>query len=74
MLKGDRPMNIENVIRLSLVCLSYIVLIFGLASIMLKRVIWVKSFSNKILLYFIAGNFYVMNIVFYCCSLDARLE
>lgn len=64
MLKGDRPMNIENVIRLSLVCLSYIVLIFGLASIMLKRIIWVKGFSNKILLYFIAGNFYVINIVF----------
>lgn len=57
-------MNIENVIRLSLVCLSYIILIFGLASIMLKRVVWVKSVSNKILLYFIAGNFYVINIVF----------
>ncbi|MFZ7120109.1 MAG: hypothetical protein ACOWWH_04075 [Eubacteriaceae bacterium] len=55
---------IDNIIQLSLVSLSYIVIIFGLAFVMLRGIVVVKTFFDNVLLYFIVGNFYVMNAIF----------
>ncbi|MGB8452023.1 MAG: hypothetical protein WCD89_06795 [Anaerocolumna sp.] len=57
-------MLIEKLIRLFLTSLSYIILIFGLAYIMLKPLTWIKTISDKVLLYFVTGNFYVINIIY----------
>ena len=57
-------MNLDNLIRLVLVSASYLILVFGLGYIMLHYKQKKLSFSDRILSYFVTGNFYIMNIVY----------
>ena len=57
-------MYFENVLRLVLVSSSYIILIFGLGSLMMKPLAKKRDMSERFLIYFISGNFYIINIVY----------
>lgn len=57
-------MNMDNFIRLGLVSASYIILVFGLGYIMLHYKQKHLSYSDRILSYFVSGNFYIMNVIY----------
>lgn len=61
-------MYFDNFMRLALVSISYVVLIFGLGIIMLRPLARKRNVSDRLLIYFISGHFYVINIIYLLLS------
>ncbi len=57
-------MVLDNIVRLCLVSISYLILVLGLAAVIFYKIPSKRSFTERIILYFITGNFYVMNVIY----------
>lgn len=57
-------MYFDNFLRVLLVSVSYIILIFGLGSLIVRPLAIKRIASERVIMYFVAGNFYVINIIY----------
>lgn len=60
----EREMNLYNLFIGTAIFLSYTILVFGLSAIFLQPILKGRRFTVSFLACFLAGNFYIMNIVF----------
>lgn len=65
-------MLVENLIRLIIVMLAYLIIIFTPAFIILKPYVTNKTVVNRAFMYFTVGNFYVMNVIYLLLLLRCR--
>ena len=57
-------MYFDNFMRLVFVSVSYVILIFGFGAFLLRPLAKKRSISDRILIYFISGHFYIISVIY----------